>query len=238
MKNLKVQAVIAAALTANWPLVSGATPAIGVAFSNGTLLINNASTVGNASVFDGSTVETNGTASRLHLKTGADVQMSAESRGKVFSNRMVLEKGVMELKTAGKYGIEARSLQITGTDASAMAKVSIHGTTVQVASLAGHVQVASATGIVVANIAPGMAFDFTPQDQGATAPDANANGKKKAGAGAGAAGAGAAGAGAGISSGAVAVAAVIAVAAVATTTGVLASQGTSNLAPNGLSPSR
>jgi hypothetical protein len=233
MKNLKVQAVIAAALTANWPIVSGATPAIGVAFSNGTLLINNASTVGNASVFDGSTVETNGTASRLHLKTGADVQMSAESRGKVFSNRMVLEKGVMELKTAGKYGIEARSLQITGTDASAMAKVSIHGTTVQVASLAGHVQVASAAGIVVANIAPGMAFDFTPQDQGATAPDANANGKKKAGAGAGAAGAGA-----GISSGAVAVAAVIAVAAVATTTGVLASQGTSNLAPNGLSPSR
>jgi hypothetical protein len=235
MKNLKVQAVIAAALTANLSLVSAATPAIGVAFSNGTLLINNASTVGNASLFDGSTVETSGAASRLHLKSGADVQMASESRGKVFSNRMILEKGVMELKTAGKYGIEARSLQITGTDSDATAKVSIHGATVQVASLAGHVQVASAAGVVVATIAPGMAFDFTPQDQGASAPDAN--GKKGA---AGAAGAGAAGAGAaaGISTTAVVVAAVVGVAAVATTAGVLASQGTTSTPANGISPGR
>jgi hypothetical protein len=237
MMNLKAQAVLAAALTANLSLVSAATPAIGVAFSNGTLLINNASTVGNASLFDGSTVETNGAVSRLHLKSGADVQMASESRGKVFSNRMVLEKGVMELKTAGKYGIEARSLQITGTDSDAMAKVSIHGATVQVASLAGHVQVASAAGIVVANIAPGMAFDFTPQDQGATAPDA---GKKKAAgaSGAGAAGAGAAGAGTGISSTAIVVASVVAIGAVATTAGVLASQGATSTPINGISPSR
>lgn len=234
MTNLRVQALIAAALTANLSLVSAATPAIGVAFSNGTLLINNASTVGNASIFDGSTVETNGTASRLHLKSGADVQMSSASRGKVYSNRMVLEKGVMELKAAGKYGIEARSLQITGTDSDAAAKVSIHGTTVQVASLAGHVQVANASGAVVANIAPGMAFDFTPQDQGASAPGGN---KQPPPAGAPAGGAGAAG-GAGMSHGAVVVAAIVTVAAVGSTAGVLASQGTTNVPSNGISPGR
>lgn len=229
MKNLKVQAVLSVALAANLSFVSAATPAIGVAFSNGTLLINNANAVGNASLFDGSTVETSGEASRLHLKSGADVQMGSESRGKVFADRTVLEKGMMELKTTGKYGIEAKSLQITGTDSDAMAKVSIHGKTVQVASLSGHVQVASAAGVVVANIAPGMAFDFTPQDQGATAPDNN----KKAGAGAGAAGAGTA---AGVSSAAIVVAAVVGVAAVAATAGVLASQGTTNTGANGISP--
>ncbi|MCU1261611.1 MAG: hypothetical protein JWO80_4496 [Bryobacterales bacterium] len=235
MTNLRVQALIAAALTANLSLVSAATPAIGVAFSNGTLLINNASTVGNASIFDGSTVETNATASRLHLKSGADVQLSSASRGKVYSNRMVLEKGVMELKAAGKYGIEARSLQITGTDSDAAAKVSIHGTTVQVASIAGHVQVANASGAVVANIAPGMAFDFTPQDQGASAP--SGGNKQTPPAAGGASGAGA-GSGIGLSHTGVIVAAVVVVGAVGSTAGVLASQGTTNVPPNGISPGR
>ncbi len=236
MRNVRVQAVLAAALAAHLPLLAAASPAIGVAFSSGTILINNASTVGNASLFDGNTVETSAAASRLHLRSGADLQLAAASRGQVYADRMVLKKGVMEVKNAGKYSVDALSLHVTGTDSAAAAKISLHGGTVQVASLAGHLQVANASGAVVATIAPGMAFDFTPQDQGATAPSSGTNNKKK---GAGAAGAGAgAGAASGTSSGVVVAAALVGVAAVGATAGVLATQGSSNTAANGISPGR
>lgn len=233
MKNIRAQAAIAVALTANLSVVSAASPAIGVVFSSGNVLINNTTTMGNASLFDGSTVETNAAGSRLSLKNGAAVQLSSESRGKVFANRMVLEKGVIQFKSAGKYGVEARSLQITGTDANSSAQISIHGAAVQVASLTGHMRVANSTGVTVATIAPGMAFDFTPQDQGASAPSSSSG--KKGASGAGAAGGGAA-AGAGLSSTAIVIGAVVVVAAVASTVGVLASQGESNTAINGISP--
>ena len=221
------------ALASSLPILSAATPAIGVALSSSGILINDAKTAGNATLFDGSTVETTATGSRLHMKSGADVQLSADTRGKVFSNKIVLEKGVTQFRGGNDYEVSARSLKITGTDKDSSATVALRGRTVQVASLSGHIQVANAAGVIVANIAPGMAFDFTPQDAGASAPQDSSSNKKKA---AGAAAAG--GAAAGISTTTAIIAGVVVVAAVGTTAGVLATQGANNTSATGTSPGR
>ncbi len=232
MEKLTKKAVIAATLAANLSLVSAATPAIGVAFSNGNILINHATAVGNASLFEGNVVETGDASSRLHLKNGADLQLSTESRGTFYTHRMVLEKGAVQFRASDEYGVEARNLKIIGTDIDTAARVSMHGGVVQVASLTGHVQVTNATGQLVANIAPGMAFDFAPQDQGASAPPSTPvkGAKVPAVSGTTAAAAGAA------HTATLIVAGVVVVAAVGTTAGVLATNGESSSAPNVISP--
>lgn len=228
-----MKTIMTVALASSFTLLSAASPVIGIAFSNGSILINNARTVGNATLFDGSTVETNADGSRLHMKSGTDVELAGASRGKVFGNKIYLEKGTTQVRGGKGYEVVARSLTITGADAFSAATVTVRGQGVQVASLTGHVLVANAAGMVLANVAPGMAFDFNPQDSGASTPQSSSSGNKKA-----AAGAGAAGAGAGVGAGTAVVAGIVVVAAVGTTAGVLATQGANNTPTNGTSPGR
>ncbi len=197
--------------------VFAAAPSIGVALSDGTLTINNARTAGNATLFEGNTIETGASSSRLQLNSGASVQLSSDARGTVYNGKLVLDKGATQFD--GKsFEVNARTLHIVGNDA----RVSVMGNTVEVAALTTPVRVSNAQGVLVANLEPGKALDFTPQDAGATAAQQTTTtettttkkSKRKAAAGA---------AGGGAMTGAV-IAGVVVAAAVGVTAGVLATQ--------------
>jgi hypothetical protein len=188
--KISAKAAISISLAVQLSLVSAATPAIGVAFSTGSIMINNAKAEGNASIFDGNTIETGAAGSRLQLKNGSSVQLSSESRGKIYSDRLVLEKGVTQVQTAKPFQVDTPFVRVSGTENSS-AKVSMHGKTVQVASLTGTLNVSNASGVFVAKVAPGMALEFSPADAGASA----------AGSGSGSSGAGGSGGGSGKGSG-------------------------------------
>ncbi len=164
MNKIFAQSLLASALVANVGLLSAATPAIGVAISSGSVTVDNSVVPGNATLFDGNTIETGATSSRLQMKDGKLARLNAESTAKVYSDHIVLEKGLGE--TFGNMGVDAKSLRIAGDSA----RVSIHGNTVQVAALGAPVTVSTATGVQVANLLPGRALAFTPQDAGAMAP--------------------------------------------------------------------
>ena len=62
---------------------------------------------GNATLFDGATVETSSASSELLLRNGVKLQLGVESRAQIWQNRLVLEKGAAQLikkgrKTEGK----------------------------------------------------------------------------------------------------------------------------------------
>ena len=244
MHKLSAQSLIALTLVTNLSFLSAATPSIGVALADGNFTLDKTRTPGNAPLFDGNTIETSKAASRLQLNNGVRVLLASDSRSKVYHDRMILEKGTTQVDSAGNYGVSANFLRVTGSEQNS-ARITMHGPTVQVASLKGTLQVSNAQGVALTRIAPGMAFDFTPQDQNAGAsadPDNNKKKKKKKAAGTVDTGGGmapshAGAMGMGASHGTAIIAGIIVAAAIGTTVGVLATNGETS--PNqGVSPSR
>lgn len=225
MNKVTVQTLVAALLSANVAILPAATPVIGVAQSNGSITIDNARTAGNATIFEGNTIETGKASSHLQYKDGSSVLMASESRGKIYSDRLVLEKGSTQFTSPNHYQVEAQQIRVAGTESNASARVALSGPTVQVSSLSGTLRVTNAAGVLLANIGPGLAFNFTPQDAGAAPPPPadKDHPRRKMGAGA--------------ASGAVVVAGIVIVAAVGTTIGVLATQGES-VSSQAISPGR
>jgi hypothetical protein len=153
-------------VSASLSLLSAATPAIGVALSQGSILVNDAQTAGNATVFNGNTLQTQSTTSQVRLKDGAEVRFAADSRGKLFTDHVALEKGKAQIID---YAASVRGLSIKAEGKSS-ATVSMKGDVVEVAALSGNVHVMNSSGLLVANILPGRALDLKPQEAGAAAP--------------------------------------------------------------------
>jgi len=158
-----VQAAVAAAMAFN--LVAwAAPPAIGTVIANGAFRLDNAAVTGNATLFEGSSVETASAVSRLELATGARLSLAASSKGKIFGDHMLLEKGIGQLDRAENFRVEARGLSIQPETEKSSARVALSGgTRVQVAALVGSFRVLNSRGVLIADIAAGRAIEFEPQ---------------------------------------------------------------------------
>lgn len=171
MRRLTTEAMISLLLAGCLAVVQAAGPAIGVVVARGSFQIDQSSVWGNGTLFEGTTIETGQTASDLRLNCGARVSLAAGSRGTVYRDRLVLERGEGQLVNSSAYRVDARSLHVLPAGTEAAARVVLAGANrVQVAALRGALQVTNHTGLVVANLAPGAALEFEPQAAGAAAP--------------------------------------------------------------------
>lgn len=151
--------------------VFGAGANLGVATAEGAFTVNSATVRGNATITEGASIETTMSPSRLSLSTGARFRLDPNSRARIFTDRVVLEKGSGELTATKTYAIEARSLRITPDVPNAKARVALRDEkVVQVASSSGRFRVHNAAGILVSNLDPGHALEFEPQVTGPGAP--------------------------------------------------------------------
>jgi hypothetical protein len=143
------------------PAFSGA---IGIAKANGSFRVDSNPVAGNATLFEGNTLETAAAASDLQLYSGTRMRLAPDSRGRVFGDRLVLEKGLGEWNSGTGYWVEARGLRILADSPDASGRVLITGSRkVQAAALAGSLRVTTADGTVVALVTPAMALEFEPQ---------------------------------------------------------------------------
>ncbi len=148
-------------------LLSAATSGIGVAMSEGNILINSSSAAGNATIFNGSTLETLTATSQVRLNDGAQLRLASDSRGTVFSDHVDLQKGSANITG---YSANASGLNVRA-DGKASATISMRDQgVVEIAALTGDVHVFNAAGLNVANLVPGRALNLRPQDAGANAP--------------------------------------------------------------------
>jgi hypothetical protein len=148
-------------------LLSAATSGIGVAMSEGNILINSSSAAGNATIFNGNTLETQSASSQVRLNDGARLRLASDSRGTVFSDHVDLQKGSASITG---YSANANGLNVRA-DGKASATISMRDQgVVEIAALTGSVHVFDAAGLNVANLLPGRALDLRPQDAGANAP--------------------------------------------------------------------
>src|SRR5687768_18448848 len=77
-----------------------ATPAIGMAVANGSFQVDRMRVSGNASLFDGTVIETGSSSSQIQLNTGQRLRLSSETRAQIYRNKLVLESGFGQMETA------------------------------------------------------------------------------------------------------------------------------------------
>jgi hypothetical protein len=152
LKTLFLLALISA-------LAVAAAPAIGIVTASGHFTLDRSQVWGNATVFEGSIVETSSASSEVALRTGAKLQLAKDSRARILSDRIVMEKGIGQMSAPESFEVNAANLRIhTG----GRLRVQV-GDGVQIASLVGITRVSSASGILLAAIPAGRAMNFTPQ---------------------------------------------------------------------------
>jgi hypothetical protein len=159
-KKLQVTAVLLCFLS----YAEAGTVSIGTASARGDLRVDNYSVKGNATLFDGSVVETSQASADLRLNKGVEIKMSAESRGTLYSDHIVLQQGQSELTSSGSYQLQAVGLHVVPGTPHSRGVVSVKsGNTVEVASLDGSFGVSNDRGIMLANILPGQSLSFAMQ---------------------------------------------------------------------------
>jgi hypothetical protein len=166
--NLRTKSLIACIMAANLTLATAGAPIIGVAIKSGSFTVDGSKISGNATLFEGTTIDTGSGAARVQLTNGTRVQLSAESTGKIFRDRMVLEKGSGQLDASGAYRMEALNLRVSGSSARLALR---DGRTLRVDAVGSDVQVTTSKGTLIASLAPGSSLDFMPPaGDGAAAP--------------------------------------------------------------------
>jgi len=145
-------------------IATGAAPVIGTVTAKGAFRVDNSGVAGNATLFEGSLVETAAADSITQLQSGARVSLGSQSKGRFFGDHMILEKGMGQLEKAENFRLEARGLTIQPETGKSSARVTLAGgTRVEVAALTGSFRVLNGRGVLVANIASGRAIEFEPQ---------------------------------------------------------------------------
>jgi hypothetical protein len=167
---MNVQILCALLLALNLAVGMAAAPVIGVATAKGSFKLDSAPVTGNGTLLDGVTIETSRATSELRLVGGVKMSMGAESRGRVFRDRLVLERGTSRLAGASTFGIEAKSLRILAGESNSAGLVSLNGNNrVHVAATSGSFRITNADGLLLASLRAGSALEFEPHSTGGAA---------------------------------------------------------------------
>jgi hypothetical protein len=181
MRSALRLAIMIAVLTAILPrltfranLALAAPPVIGTVEAKGAFRVDNATVRGNATLFEGASIETAEPAAvpssgaavtvSMELNNGARVSLAAGSKGRFFGDHVVLEKGRGQIEKAQGLRLEARGLVIQPETGNASARIALAGTAkVDVYAMAGSFRVLNSRGILVASLNSGRTMEFEPQ---------------------------------------------------------------------------
>ncbi len=168
MKTHTLQSILALAMSLNLAIASAAAPAIGTALAKGAFRVDNTTTTGNATLFEGSVLETANASSSIQLNSGARVSLSSDSRGRLFGDRLVLEKGGTNLESSTGFRLVALGLTIQPERGITTGSVIFESPRrLRVSASTGSFRVLNTSGQLIANLAAGAALAFEPQ-QGAS----------------------------------------------------------------------
>ena len=137
---------------------------IGTVSARGDFRVDSHLVSGNATLFNGSMVETGTATADLRMGTDATITMSTNSRGTLYRDRMVLQQGESELTAPKAFYMEVEGLRVAPSAPKSQGIVSLgSGNTVQVSALSGTFSVTNDHGFVLASIRPGRAMTFAFQ---------------------------------------------------------------------------
>ena len=165
LRKLQIAAILSCMLS----YAAAGTVSIGTASVRGDMRVDNYVVKGNATLFNGSVVETDKASANLRLSKGTELTLSTNSRGTMYSDHAVLLQGESQLIASNSFQLQANGIHVVASEPNSIGVVSLKpGNTVEVASLSGSFGVSSDSGIPMANIHQGRVVTF------AMVPGANA----------------------------------------------------------------
>ncbi len=143
------------------PYATAGTSAIGTASARGDMRVDGYSVKGDATLFNGSVVESGQASVALRLSKGGEAKLATDSRGAFYSDRMVLQHGSTEWTPASNYAVNADGLLVAPDAPHSRGVVSVSkANTVEVAALTGGFRVSDSRGLLLAHVTPGHALSF------------------------------------------------------------------------------
>jgi hypothetical protein len=160
LRKLQAAAILSCMLS----YAAAGTVSIGTANVRGAMQVDSHLIKGNATLFDGSVVETGQATADLRLNKGAEITLSTSSRGTLYSDHLVLQQGESQIAAPRSFQLQANGLHVTPNESNARGVVSLKaGNTVEVASLSGSFGVTNDHGVLLANVRPGRTVSFAMQ---------------------------------------------------------------------------
>ena len=164
LKKLHVMAILLLCMSS---YATAGTVSIGTASARGDMRVDSYVVKGNATLFDGSVVETGQATADLRLDKGTQITMSTSSRGTLYRDRLVLQQGESELAASSSFQLEANGLHVTPNTANSRGVVSLKaGNTVEVEALNGGFGVTNDHGVLLASVPTGRVVLFAMQQTG------------------------------------------------------------------------
>jgi hypothetical protein len=161
LKKLPVVAILLSMSS----FAAAGTVSIGTASARGDMRVDSYVVKGNATLFDGSVVETGQATADLRLDKGTQITMATSSRGTLYRDRLVLQQGETELAASSSFQLEADGLHVTPNQPSSRGVVSLKaGNTVEVAALSGSFGVTDDHGVLLAHVPSGHVAFFAMQE--------------------------------------------------------------------------
>jgi len=150
---------------------------IGTASARGDMRVDSYMVKGNATLFDGSVVETGQASADLRLGKGTEITMSTSSRGTLYFDRLVLQRGEGELAAPSSFQVEANGLRFTPNEPNTRGVVSVKSAnSVEIAALTGSFGVTNVQGILLASVHPGKPLTFAMQAAAPPSPEFSGTG--------------------------------------------------------------
>lgn len=152
---------------------------IGVATAVGTFDINQVRVAGNANLTDGSEVRTTASASQVLLQNGPAVTLGMNSSGLIYRDHLVLQEGATKVDNMNGYAVQADKYSVLAAQPNSRAIVKLEGTELQVASLAGSLNVLNDKGVLLTRIGAGTASAFNRGGQNPSRPASNTSNRPR-----------------------------------------------------------
>ena len=153
VRKLQILAIVLCMLEYS---ASAGTSSIGTVSVHGNMTVDSYSVNSNATLFNGSVVQTDKSTAELRLGKDVSLVMGVSSSGTLFSDHMVLDRGEAQLNSTGAYQVVAQGLHVSPAADKASAIVAVlNDNSVEVAAISGEVAVKGEHGILLANVVPG-----------------------------------------------------------------------------------
>jgi hypothetical protein len=141
-----------------------ASPSIGSVTARGETTIDTYEVRGSGTVFDGSVVETGQSISSgadLRLANNGEVTLLRDSRGTLYHDHIVLQKGAVQLGLENSLRVQASGVVVVPAEAHTSGIVSIDAAnSVTVEAKNGTLEIRDASGATVARVQPGHPLTF------------------------------------------------------------------------------
>jgi hypothetical protein len=135
--------------------ITAAETPLGVVRARGDIRVDNATVTGNSTLFSGSVVETGDARSQISLSSGGRLVLTSGTKAALYSDRLVLQKGITDIAVPAAHRIEAGALRIS-TAANSRVQVGIDSANeVSVSTVSGQAEVRNTLGVLVARVAQG-----------------------------------------------------------------------------------